>query len=101
MAEYYSEESVPYDDDESTLGSEDDEDLNFSGGDSEDGAGIKRGAGTSCQVLTPDMISKKMFDIIHDVNAVFEVRMAWIYTSGYINTAPPPTRCPPLMCVSC
>ncbi|XP_064400829.1 E3 ubiquitin-protein ligase arih1l-like [Halichondria panicea] len=73
MAEYYSEESVPYDDDKSTLGSEDDEDLNFSGGDSEDGAGIKRGAGTSCQVLTPDMISKKMFDIIHDVNAVFEM----------------------------
>ncbi len=76
MAEYYSEESVPYDDDESTLDSDNDEDLNFSGGESEDGGGVKRGAGTVCQVLTPDMISKKMFDIIHDVNAVFEVRRA-------------------------
>lgn len=73
MAEYYSEESVPFDEDDSTVDS-DDEDLNFSGAESDDG-GVKKSSGSRWQVLSPDMISKKMFDIIHDVNAVFEVCM--------------------------
>lgn len=68
--DYYSgEEDVPVD--------SEDEVINFSG---DDGA---VGPGTShrdcemvgkCQTLTPDMISKKMFEIIKEVNEVFQVR---------------------------
>ena len=75
MAEYC-EDSFDYEDDNSVLDSDEDEELNFSGADTDEG-GTKKGPVTSFQVLTPDMISKKMFDIIHDVNAVFEV-CVWV-----------------------
>lgn len=52
-----------------------DEVLHFSGEDTVCGAGtIDRDFGSaSCQTLTPDMISKKMFEIIKEVNEVFQV----------------------------
>ena len=63
--------------DEGAMGgydSDDDLDIQFSGGE-EGGAGREgcKRPGTIYQTLTPDMISKKMFDIINDVNAVFQL----------------------------
>ena len=54
--------------------SDDDLDIQFSGGE-EVGTGRQASGrpGTIYQTLTPDMISKKMFDIINDVNAVFQL----------------------------
>ena len=54
--------------------SDDDLELQFSGGE-EGGSGRQtaKRPGTIYQTLTPDMISKKMFDIINDVNAVFQL----------------------------
>ena len=53
------------------------DDLQFSGGEEGVGGGASREASkrprTIYQTLTPDMISKKMFDIIDDVNAVFQL----------------------------
>lgn len=53
------------------------DDLQFSGGEEGVGGGAGREASkrprTIYQTLTPDMISKKMFDIIDDVNAVFQL----------------------------
>ena len=53
------------------------DDLQFSGGEEGGGGGASREATrrpqTIYQTLTPDMISKKMFDIIDDVNAVFQL----------------------------
>jgi hypothetical protein len=56
-----------------------DEVLHFSG--EEAGCGsrtVEKDFGlASCQTLTPDMISKKMFDIIKEVNDVFQVGVLW------------------------
>ena len=53
------------------------DDLQFSGGEEGVGGGASREASkrprTIYQTLTPDMISKKMFDIIDDVSAVFQL----------------------------
>lgn len=53
------------------------DDLQFSEGDEGGlGGGAREAAKrpqTIYQTLTPDMISKKMFDIIDDVNAVFQL----------------------------
>lgn len=54
--------------------SDDDIDLQFSGGEeSVTGRQASKRPTTIYQTLTPDMISKKMFDIIDDVNAVFQL----------------------------
>lgn len=53
-----------------------DEVLHFSGEDTGAGPVDKDFGIASCQTLTPDMISKKMFDIIKEVNDVFQVSTA-------------------------
>ena len=74
------EEDLVYDSDSCDDGgdagfeSDDDLELAFSGG--EEGATGRQTTkrpSTIYQTLTPDMISKKMFDIIDDVNAVFQL----------------------------
>ena len=55
----------------------DDEELHFSGEDcSGSGGGGSEGKEVgiaASQTLTPDTLSKKMFEIIHEVNSVFQV----------------------------
>lgn len=51
----------------------DDEVLQFSGDEVDDAAGTREFGISSSQTLTPDMISKKMFEIISEVNEVFHV----------------------------
>ena len=55
-------------------GYDSDDGLQFSGGEEESGLGeqLKR-RDTEYQTLTPDEISKKMFTIINEVNAIFQV----------------------------
>lgn len=61
--------------DEEELVDSEDEVINFSGDEMACGSGsTHRDFGiTKCQTLTPDMISKKMFEIIKEVNEVFQV----------------------------
>lgn len=61
--------------DEEELVDSEDEVINFSGDDGAGGPGsTERDFGTAkCQTLTPEMISKKMFEIIKEVNEVFQV----------------------------
>ncbi len=61
--------------DEDELVDSEDEVINFSG---DDMAGVPGSTNrdfsiAKCQTLTPDMISKKMFEIIKEVNEVFQV----------------------------
>ena len=60
---------------EEELVESEDEVINFSGDDMACGPGsTDRNFETAkCQTLTPDMISKKMFEIIKEVNEVFQV----------------------------
>lgn len=66
-----------------------DEVLHFSGEDM--GCGVRPVDGdfgfASCHTLTPDMLSKKMFDTIKEVNDVFQVRTSrfWQLMSVYIH----------------
>lgn len=55
--------------------SEEEDGYQFSGAEEEGEPGASQGAPppASFQTLTPDMISKKMFEIIDEVNAVFQV----------------------------
>ena len=74
--EFYLEDSSEEDEEEEDEeGFEIDDGLQFSGEEGVDSVGGMQVAPppTSYQTLTPDMISKKMFDIIHEVNAVFQV----------------------------
>ena len=75
--EFYLEDSSDEEEEEEEEegGFEIDDGLQFSGEEGMDSVGGMQGAPppTSYQTLTPDMISKKMFDIIHEVNAVFQV----------------------------
>lgn len=75
--EFYLEDSSEEEEEEEDgeEGFEIDDGLQFSGEEGVDSVGGMQVAPppTSCQTLTPDMISKKMFDIIHEVNAVFQV----------------------------
>lgn len=60
------------DEDEACIDSED-EVLHFSGDEMACGPTDREFGIAFCQTLTPDMISKKMFEIIKDVNDVFQV----------------------------
>lgn len=75
--EFYLEDSSEDEEEEEEDGEgfEIDDGLQFSGDEGVDSVGGMQVAPppTSYQTLTPDMISKKMFDIIHEVNAVFQV----------------------------
>lgn len=73
--EFYLEDSSEEEEEEDGEGFEIDDGLQFSGEEGVDSVGGMQVAPppTSYQTLTPDMISKKMFDIIHEVNAVFQV----------------------------
>ena len=75
--EFYLEDSSEEEEEEEEDGEgfEIDDGLQFSGEEGVDSVGGMQVAPppTSYQTLTPDMISKKMFDIIHEVNAVFQV----------------------------
>ena len=51
-----------------------DEVLQFSGDETDADGGEREVGIASSQTLTPDMISKKMFEIIDEVNEVFQVR---------------------------
>ena len=65
-----------YDSEEEEEGVELDDGLQFSGEEDEgEGGRQQRYITTSYQVLTPDQISEKMFEIIHEVNAVFQVSL--------------------------
>ena len=72
---YLEDSSEEEEEEEEEEGFEIDDGLQFSGEEGMDCVGGMQGAPppTSYQTLTPDMISKKMFDIIHEVNAVFQV----------------------------
>lgn len=63
-------------DEEGLQSDSDDEELHFSG-DEGDGGGVRgrdKDPGISpSHTLTPDMLSKKMFELINEVNAVFQV----------------------------
>ena len=73
MSEYSGQEDDDFIDTES-YNEESEDDLNFSDGEGDlDVKASKLPSVTRFQTLTPDMISKKMFDIINDVNAVFQV----------------------------
>ena len=61
-------------DEDLAIESEEDEILHFSGEEMTSPADREFGV-ASCQTLTPDLISKKMFEIIKEVNEVFQVRM--------------------------
>ena len=58
----------------------------------EDSCGISGGVGMNSQqpadvtVLTPDMISKKMFEIVDDVNTVFQVTDCYTHTHTHTHT---------------
>ena len=75
--EFYLEDSSEDEEEEEEDGEgfEIDDGLQFSGEEGVDSVGGMQVAPppTSYQTLTPDMISKKMFDIVHEVNAVFQV----------------------------
>ncbi len=72
------EESEEEEEDEEDEGMDDG--IHFSGEEDEaDGGGQKHQIATNYQVLTPDQISKKMFEIIDEVNAVFQVSYAHIH----------------------
>lgn len=64
-------------DEELGVDSEEEEILHFSSEEMTYGVGsADREFGiASCQTLTPDLISKKMFEIIKEVNDVFQVRI--------------------------
>ena len=72
---YYDDNSEDGEEEEDYPGYGSDEDqLDFSEG--ETGAHASAAVAldtTTCQALTPDLISKKMFEIIDEVNAVFQV----------------------------
>lgn len=71
MSEQYDDEDFI---DTESYNDDSEDDLNFSDGEGDlDARASKQPSVTKFQTLTPDMISKKMFDIIHDVNAVFQV----------------------------
>ena len=53
---------------------DEDEILHFSGDDTGPGSRSFDKDIAPCQTLTPDMISQKMFQIIKEVNDVFQVR---------------------------
>ena len=65
-------------DDDQLCDSEDDG-LQFSSDEIDGGCGSKDEIISVSQTLTPDMISKKMFDIIAEVNDVFQVCCANSY----------------------
>ena len=72
------EEDFVYDDDSSEDEDEgmdtDDDGIQFSGGEDDVSPTARQGRPQTCfQTLTPDMISAKMFEIIKEVNAVFQV----------------------------
>ena len=73
--EFYLEDSSEEEEEEEEGGFESDDGLQFSGEEGVDSvAGMQSAPRSTChQTLTPDMISKKMFDIINEVNAVFQV----------------------------
>ena len=65
---------------EDAVGSDesDDEQLQFSGDEGEGKCGrggAKESGLADCQTLTPDKLSKKMFELINEVNAVFEASL--------------------------
>ena len=69
--------------DEEELVDSEDEVINFSGDDMAGGPGsTDRDFGIAkCQTLTPEMISKKMFEIIKEVNEVFQVNWSQVELS--------------------
>ena len=68
------EEDFMCEEDESSDDGMDSDGLPFSGGEEEqDSAGRHARPPTTFQTLSPDDISKKMFEIIDEVNAVFQV----------------------------
>jgi len=73
--EFYLEDSEEEEEEEEEGGFESDDGLQFSGEEGVDSvAGTQSAPRTSShQTLTPGMISKKMFEIIDEVNAVFQV----------------------------
>lgn len=61
--------------DEILIDSEDEEEVLHFSGEEIVGPTDKEFGIASCQTLTPDLISKKMFEIIKEVNDVFQVAM--------------------------
>ena len=75
---YMTMDSIDAADEEDDEEEEEEEDgIQFSGGEEEDHAvgGMRDHRLTTYQTLTPDMISKKMFELIDEVNVVFQVHL--------------------------
>ena len=96
--EFYLEDSSEEEEEEDgEEGFEIDDGLQFSGEEGVDSVGGMQVAPppTSYQTLTPDMISKKMFDIIHEVNAVFQVcTHSLVSSSSLVTVSLPSTQLP-------
>ena len=87
-------------------GLDSEEEIGFSAGEEEEAghASVASKPTNAYQILTMDMISKKMFEIIHEVNAVFHVSRheypSRVDRSAGDRPSPPPS-CPRPMSGSC